>query len=67
MQDLQTINTQIKFEGKNSLRFKRNYAKFEVSRPVSIVSHYFGVYMKSLAQKLTEKLCFRKIHVCEHL
>ena len=32
------------------------------------VGNYFGLYTKSLAQKLTEKLhFFGKIHVCDHL
>ena len=32
------------------------------------VGKYFGLYMKSLAQKLTWKMrFFGKIHVCDHL
>ena len=31
------------------------------------LDHYFSLYVKSLAKKLTEKNAFRKIHVCDHL
>ena len=32
-----------------------------------IFGHYFSLYMKSLAQKLTEKMLFANNHVCDHL
>ena len=32
------------------------------------IGHYFSLYMKSLAQKLTEEMHFlQKFHVCDHL
>ena len=31
------------------------------------VGHYFGLYMKPLAQRLRKCVFFCKIHVCDHL